>query len=338
MLVRDLDVLIFDEPTAVLGEAQVGELFAALRALKAQGKAVIMITHRLREVRAVADRLTVLREGRIRTSDRRPEELSDAELTTLMVGAQVSKPSATRLNALKDQPLRLSLDDVYVRSDSGSGLRGVSLQLRAGEILGVAGIRGNGQAELAAGLCAPDRGKLARAPGAVAFIPEDRLGQGLSRRMSVAENLALRRYTQQPLSRSYHLSAKQVGLFADRLIAHYAIPAEAEWQVTRLSGGNLQRVVVARELERGAQLIVAAQPSRGLDMRSTAFVHQQLIAASASGAGVLVVSEDLDELMTLTDRIIVLYEGGVAAELPREKFDRQLLGALMVSGEQTHAA
>jgi ABC-type uncharacterized transport system ATPase subunit len=258
-----------------------------------------------------------------------------------MVGAQVSKPSGTRLNALKDQPLRLSLDDVFVRSDSGSGLRGVSLQLRAGEILGVAGIRGNGQkemAELAAGLCAPDRGKLARAPGAVAFISEDRLGQGLSRRMSVAENLALRRYTQQPLSRSYHLSAKQVGLFADRLIAHYAIPAEAEWQVTRLSGGNLQRVVVARELERGAQLIVAAQPSRGLDMRSTAFVHQQLIAASASGAGVLVVSEDLDELMTLTDRIIVLYEGGVAAELPREKFDRQLLGALMVSGEQIHAA
>jgi ABC-type uncharacterized transport system ATPase subunit len=229
---------------------------------------------------------------------------------------------------------------VHMLADSGSGLRGVSLQLRAGEILGVAGIRGNGQkemAELAAGLCAPDRGRMEHAAG-IAFIPEDRLGQGLSRRMSVAENLALRRYTAPPLGRPYHLSAGQVRAFARGLISRYAIPAQAEWQVTRLSGGNLQRVVVARELERGAQLIVASQPSRGLDMRSAAFVHQQLIAAAAQGAGVLVVSEDLDELMTLTDRILVLYEGGVAAELARPAFDRQLLGALMVSGVQTHAA
>jgi simple sugar transport system ATP-binding protein len=335
LLVRDLDVLIFDEPTAVLGEAQVGELFSALRALKAQGKAVIIITHRLREVRAIADRLTVLREGRVRALDRRPDELTDAELTMLMVGEAVRKPGEDRLDVSENRPVRLSLDDVHVRADSGSGVRGVSLRLRAGEILGVAGIRGNGQkemAELAAGLCVPDQGKVERAPGAVAFIPEDRLGQGLSRRMSIAENLALRRYAAPPLGRPYHLGAGRMAAFARGLIGQYEIPAQGEWQVTRLSGGNLQRVVIARELERGAHLIVAAQPSRGLDVRSAAFVHLQLIQAAAAGAGILVVSEDLDELMTLTDRIMVLYEGRVAAELARQQFDRQQLGALMVGG------
>ncbi len=335
LLMRELDVLIFDEPTAVLGEAQVAELFAALRALRAQGKAVIIITHRLREVRMIADRLTVLREGRMRALDRRPDEFSDTELAALMVGTEVAKLGRDRPATVPAQPVRLGLREVHVRADSGSGLRGVSLDVRAGEIVGVAGIRGNGQkeiAEIAAGIGDADAGDVHRARGDVAFIPEDRLGQGLARRMSITENLALRRYRAPPLGSPLHLRARPMRDFARRLIAHYEIPAQPEWQVTRLSGGGLQRVVVARELERGAKLIVAAQPSRGLDMRSAAFVHRQLVEAAAAGAGVLVVSEDLDELMALTDRIVVLYEGMVAAEVPRAKFDRHRLGALMVGG------
>jgi simple sugar transport system ATP-binding protein len=160
---------------------------------------------------------------------------------------------------------------------------------------------------------------------------------GLSRGMTVAENLALRRYRASPMGRLLHLDHTRMNGFARELIERYEIPATPRWTVTRLSGGGLQRVVVARELARETPLIVAAQPTRGLDVRSTEFVRQQLVASAERGAGVLVISEDLDELMALADRIVVLYEGSVAAVVARERFERHELGALMVGGEKEPA-
>lgn len=333
LLARELAILIFDEPTAVLGEAQVAELFSALQSLRGQGKTIVLITHRLREVRMIADRLTILREGRVKVLDERPERFTDAELAEIMVGGGVMLAHGEDAGAaLPLRPPVLALQDVHVAARSGSGLRGVSLEVRAGEVVGVAGVRGNGQreiAEVAAGLVRPERGVVERASAEVGFIPEDRLGMGLSRRMQVAENLALRCYRHAPVGWVFRLDRAQLGRLARKLIGRYAIPARPEWQVSRLSGGGLQRVVVARELERETALIVAAQPTRGLDIRSAEFVRSKLLEAAAGGAGVLLVSEDLDELMALAGRICVLYEGAVAAMVPRVEFDRRRLGAIM---------
>jgi simple sugar transport system ATP-binding protein len=336
LLFRDLDVLIFDEPTAVLGEAQVGELFEVLRTLRRQGKAILIITHRLREVRMIADRLTILREGVIKAADRVPEAFTDAALAELMVGADRGEAAAARADRfVGDIVLRAA--GVHVASASGSGLRGVDLEVRAGEVVGVAGVRGNGQreiAEVASGLIRPEAGVIERKPGAVGFIPEDRLGMGLARRMTVAENLVLRRYRTAPIGRAWLLDRAALREWGARQIAAYDIPAAPDWTVTRLSGGGLQRVVVARELERDAPVIVAAQPTRGLDIRSAEFVRRRLLEAAGRGAGVLLVSEDLDELIEISDRILVFYEGAVVASVARAAFARRTLSAMMLGAQR----
>jgi len=340
LLLRDPDVLIFDEPTAVLGEAQVGELFATLDRLRRRGKAIVLITHRLREVRMVADRLTVLREGRTTAAGRRPAEFTDAALTELMVGPGTGAPARTREPAAMGE-IVLRLVGVHLSSRSGSGLRGVDLAVAAGELVGVAGVRGNGQreiAEVAAGLAPPGRGRVEHAGGDVSFIPEDRLGMGLCRRMTIGQNLALRCYRKPPIGRPWQIDRAALQSLAERQIARYGIPARADRIVTQLSGGGLQRVVVARELDQRARLIVAAQPTRGLDIRSAEFVRRRLVEAAERGVGVLVISEDLDELMAMTDRIVVLYEGCVAADVPRSDFDRQYLGTLMLGARNDRHA
>ena len=340
LLMRDLKILIFDEPTAVLGEAQVSELFSALRAFKRQGKAIIIVTHRLREVRSIADRLTILRGGEVRAFDRTPESFTDAQLTELMVGPGMVSNVGPRRQEVRQGAAVLELKDVHAPSISGSGLRGVSLAVHAGEVLGVAGVRGNGQreiAEVAAGLRLPARGEVTRQSSETAFIPEDRLGMGLSRNMTIGENLALRRYRSPPIAKRLRLDRLALRKFAGQLIERFRIPGADSWQVTRLSGGGLQRVVVARELERDTALIVASQPTRGLDIRSTEFVRRQLVDAAQRGCGVLVVSEDLDELIALADRIVVLYEGAVASVATRGLYNRHELGALMLGGEGDEA-
>lgn len=336
LLFRNLDVLIFDEPTAVLGEAQVAKIFGVLAALKQQGKAIILITHRLREVRAIADRLTILRRGRVVLADRSPGAFTDDELAELMVGAgPLGAEERARHKRAGDDEAILTLRDVRLSSLSGSGLRGVSFALRRGELVGVAGVRGNGQrelAELAAGILNPTAGSVERVSSEVAFIPDDRLGVGLARSLSVGENLALRIYRRPPIGRLLYKSLDALRRHAETLIEHYEIPSRHGTRVTRLSGGGLQRVVVARELARELPLLVAAQPTRGLDVRSAAFVRGELVAAARRGAGVLVISEDLDELMKLADRILVLYEGQVTASIDGPTFDRQVLGRLILGG------
>jgi general nucleoside transport system ATP-binding protein len=345
LLFRDLDILVFDEPTAVLGEAQINELFGILAMLKRQGKTIILITHRLREVRAIADRLTILRHGRVIAADWPPAELSDAAIADLMVGtgallfAEEARPSqgkkSPRLSFDRDR-IMLAFDNVHIGSLSGSGLRGVSLVVRRGEVLGVAGLRGNGQRELAeaaAGLLVPSAGRIERISTEAAFIPGDRLGMGLARALTVGENLALRSYRHPPVGKWFYKDVRALRRQAEHLIERYEIPIRHDMRVTRLSGGGLQRVVVARELARRLPLLVAAQPTRGLDIRSASFVRQQLRMAAERGAAVLVVSEDLDELMNIADRILVLHEGRVTASLERPSFDRRTLGALIVGGQ-----
>jgi general nucleoside transport system ATP-binding protein len=338
LLFRDLSIMIFDEPTAVLGEAQVLELFQILSALKRQSKSIILITHRLREVRAIADKLTILRQGKVVIEDRSPAEFTDAELAELMVGAETrSNEEFGRAGPAPIGETVVEFHDVHMPSLSGAGLRGVSFELRRGELLGVAGVRGNGQrelAELAAGIAVPAAGRIERSAREAGFIPEDRLGVGLARRLSVGENLALRCYRRREFANLLYKNVKALRSHAEKLIEDYEIPSEHQVRVTRLSGGGLQRVVVARELAHQPPLLVAAQPSRGLDVRSAGFVRRQILAAARRGAGVLLISEDLDELMELADRILVLYEGRITANIERPSFNRQSLGALIIGGKQ----
>jgi general nucleoside transport system ATP-binding protein len=338
LLFRNLDILIFDEPTAVLGEAQMIELFGILAALKRQGKTIILITHRLREVRAIADKLTILRRGRVIVENRSPTDFSDSELAELMIGAEV-RSSEQFVHAAPAQigEMVVAFHEVYLPSLIGSGLRGVSFKMRRGELLGVAGVRGNGQrelAELAAGILPAAAGRIEQSAKEVGFIPEDRLGSGLARRLSVGENLALRCYRRPPFGRLLYKNLKALRTHAERLIEDFKIPSGHHVPVARLSGGGLQRVVVARELARQLPFLVAAQPTRGLDVGSAAFVRHQLLAAVRRGTGVLLISEDLDELMELADRILVLYEGRVIANVEKLSFDRQMLGALIIGGKQ----
>jgi general nucleoside transport system ATP-binding protein len=339
LLFRDLKIMIFDEPTAVLGEGQVLELFGILEALKRQRKTIILITHRLREVRAIADRLTILRRGRVVVEDRSPGEFTDTQLAELMVGAEArSGEQSVHASAVPLGATVVAFRDVHLPSLSGSGLRGVSFELRGGELLGVAGVRGNGQrelAELAAGIEAPAAGHIERTTQEVGFIPEDRLGAGLARRLTIADNLALRCYRERAFGRPMYKNFRALRGHAERLIDQYEIPSRHNSVVTQLSGGGLQRVVVARELARQLPLVVAAQPTRGLDLRAAGFVRQHLVTAARSGAGVLLISEDLDELMELADRILVLYEGRVMANVERPSFSRQFLGALIIGGKET---
>jgi ABC-type uncharacterized transport system ATPase subunit len=338
LLFRRLDVLIFDEPTTILSPPQVTELFKVFARLAAERRTVIFITHRLREVRQIADRITVLRGGQVVAAGIRPDDCSDAALTQLMIGAggaaarePLPEPRGGPAGAV------LEIADAWVSSTTGSGLRGVSLTVVEGEVVGVAGVRGNGQrelGELAAGLLVPERGAVNRRPATVSFIPEDRVGMGLARDMSVAHNLAFHRYREAPIGRPLLLNAKWLRAFAAGLIGAYRIPADPRWNVMRLSGGNLQRVVVAREFERPSPLVVAMQPTRGLDVRSAAFVRRQLAVAVRRGAGVLLISEDLDEVLEVSGRIVVLDQGKIVAEIPRAQFDRQHIGRLMVAGSR----
>jgi general nucleoside transport system ATP-binding protein len=317
LLYRGMSVLILDEPTAVLAPQQSQQLFGAIRVLADEGKAVVFISHRLPEVTAVADVVTVLRHGRV-VAHQVVAGAKPQELAALMVGDEAGEPVVAEPGAPAEPVLELR-DAVY-----GLGRRavhGVSLTVRRGEIVGVAGVSGNGQvelAELAAGMCEPTAGIRKVHGDVVAFIPEDRMATGLVAGMTVGENLAFRRFHRPPMSTRLWLRRGRLRQHAQRLIERFRIPASGPGlHVAKLSGGGLQRVIVAREMNEAPDLLVASQPTRGLDVVSARAVRLQILAARDLGAGVLVVSEDLDELVELSDRIVVLLAGRVVAELPR---------------------
>jgi simple sugar transport system ATP-binding protein len=347
-LYLDARILIMDEPTAVLTPQESATLFETLRAMAEEGRTIVFISHKLNEVMAVADRVTVLRGGRsvatLPAAGATPQSLA-----ALMVGREVEGPGRIVHPAPPGRPV-LDLEAVFARGDrGGAALTDVSLTVRAGEIVAIAGVAGNGQRELAevvSGMRSPEAGSVkvegreirpgdprsAIAAG-VAHVPEDRLGTGLAPNLSIASNVVLKSYRSPRLSRGPLLLWSAIRRFARELIERYGVQAPGPQTPARqLSGGNLQKVVIAREFSSDPRVLIAASPTRGLDVGAIETVHNYLREAAANGVGILLISEDLDEILAIADRIAVIYEGQIVGELEALGADKQEIGLLMAGG------
>ncbi len=345
MLYRGANILIMDEPTAVLAPQEIEELCQNLRAMAAEGKSVILISHKLTEVLGIADRITVLRKGRVTASGIRPAETSRAGLARLMVDRAVL--FALEREAQEPGEEVLVVKDLSAQNDKGlPSLQGISFHVRAGEVLGLAGVAGNGQRELAeviTGLrpatggrvllngqnvtnCSPRRSLNL----GLSHVPEDRVHVGLISNMTVSDNLILKDYRRPPLSRMGFLIKQAIARFAGRLIEDYQIDTPGpETQMKGLSGGNLQKALLAREISGAPRAMIAMQPTRGLDVGAIEAVHRLLMDLRKSGAAILLVSEELDEITSLSDRIAVIYEGRIMGTMPAEDADLEKIGLMM---------
>lgn len=347
-LYRGAEILILDEPTAVLTPQETDELLAVMADLAAGGAAIVFITHKLREVLAVADRVAVLRGGRV-AGTVEAAQCTEAGLAELMVGRSVvlhiDKAAAS------PGPVVLSVSGLEVRDDRGQpAVRGASFSVCSGEIVGIAGVQGNGQRELVESIC----GMRAVVGGAVevngvsvahlgaravrelgvAHIPEDREKHGIVGVYSVADNLVLNRAYETPFARRGVRQLAAVAQAAEVLVARYDVRTPSiETPANSLSGGNKQKVIVARELAQAAALVLAAQPTRGVDVGSIEFIHRQLVAERDRGAAVLLVSAELDEILSLADRILVMFEGRIVADLAAAEASRERLGLLMAGAQ-----
>ena len=336
--------LILDEPTALLTPQEVDELYAILRRLRAGGGTIVFITHKLREVAAISDRVTVIRRGRT-VGTRLTADATAAELAELMVGREVllrvDRPPAT-----PGEPV-LVADGLVVGGRGGEpALRGLSLAVRRGEIVGIAGVEGNGQTELVetlAGLRRPERGRVllqgrditgadphtVRRAG-LSYIPEDRHGRGLVLGFSLTENILLGNADDPPFSRSGRIDYAQTEALCRRLMDAFDVRAPSpETPAASLSGGNQQKLIIARELHREPEALLAVQPTRGLDVGAVEFVHRQLVAERDKGRGVLLISFDLDEILDLSDRVLVLFNGRIVGEFESGRVSRTELGLRM---------
>ena len=343
-LYRGAALLILDEPTAVLTPQEVDELFVIMRQMVRDGHALIFISHKLHEVVEISKRITVLRDGR-KIGTRPTSEVTKQILANWMVGREVG--FSPDRGDVKRGPCRLELDQVSCGSDRGTpGLRGVSLELCSGEILGIAGVSGNGQRELAetiTGLRKITGGRVKLenedvtnfAPGDItermlSYIPEERMRDGMIKNFTIAENMILREHHKQPYSRSGFLNLRGISGHADELIRKFHVKTPSRDTLAKnLSGGNIQKVVLAREFSRNPRVILAAQPTRGLDIGATEYVREQLLEQRRQGVAIMLISEDLDEILALSDRIAVLYEGQIMDMVPREQATPEKLGLLM---------
>lgn len=350
-LYRGADILILDEPTAVLTPQEADDLFVVIRSLRQQGKSVIFISHKLREVLALADRIDVLRHGKI-VGSALPQEATQDSLAAMMVGRDVSL--VVEKGPAHPKETILQIAGLVVREDRGVvAVNELSLSVRAGEIMGVAGVQGNGQTELVeaiVGLRTIEAGKVhisgkdttTATPReifelGVAHIPEDRQADGLVTGYSIADNLVLNRYYHEPYAHGIIRDENKIQADANALVKQYDVRTPSSLtSAGSLSGGNQQKVIVAREFSRPVTLVVAAQPTRGVDVGSIEFIHKQIVALRDKGAAVMVVSAELDEIMALADRIAVMYHGQVIAVVDRADATRNQLGLLMagVQGEQ----
>jgi simple sugar transport system ATP-binding protein len=351
-LYRDARILILDEPTAVLTAQETAELFEVLRALKKDGVSIVFISHKLNEVLAISDRVTVLRRGK--KIDTVPTEgATEESLARLMVGREV----LLRLDKTECTvgPPVLEVEDLHVRDDRGlEAVRGVSLRVCEGEVVAIAGVDGNGQHELVgaiAGMRPAESGRILidgkdvtsegvreRTEAGVAHIPEDRHLRGLVLDFTLAENLALREYRSPPLSRHGLLSIDEMNERAEELLKEYDVRGGTpRTPASSLSGGNQQKVAVAREIAMDPRLLIAHQPTRGLDVGAIEFVHRRLLAERDAGRGILLVSLEFEEIRELADRILVIYEGRIVAEFPPDASEEEL-GVAMTGGRGGRAA
>ncbi len=337
-------LLILDEPTAVLTPQEAQALFAVLRRLAAEGCSIVYISHKLEEIRELCDRATVLRAGRV-VGSCSPREVTAAELARMMVGAEV--PAIVRPVAKPGPAPRLEVCGLSRQPDDpfGVALDGVSLEVRGGEVVGIAGVSGNGQAELLAALSgatptAPARvridgrdaghlGTAARRSRGLAYVPEDRLGTGAAPNLTLADNGLLTAHRAGLVRRGF-IDRRRRDAFADDVIAHYDVRCSGSGATARqLSGGNLQKFIVGRELAQRPGVLLVAQPTWGVDVAAAAFLRQQLVTLSRGGAAVLVISEELDELFEVCDAIAVLHAGRLSQPQPVARAQRDAIGLLM---------
>ena len=351
-LYREARVLIMDEPTAVLTPQEADGLFTTLRSMANEGKTVIFISHKLHEVKAVADRVTVLRAGRA-VATVAAASATVRSLAALMVGREVDLASRQERQHAPNDDVVLEIEGLSARGDRGDEtLRDVSLIVRSGEIVAIAGVAGNGQRELAetiSGLRAPVGGTIRVGEHVlrsgdprdaisfgVAHVPEDRLGTGLAPSLSVAANAVLKSYRRSPVSRGPLLSMRGMRDAGLALIERYDVQTPGPNTPARnLSGGNLQKLVLGREFDGEPRVLVAAQPTRGLDVGAIETVHAYLRAAAANGVAVLLISEDLDEILALADQIVVMYEGALAGSLDASTATVEEIGYLMAGGKRS---
>lgn len=348
LLYRKADILIFDEPTALLTPQESDALFDVLRKLKSMGKSIIFITHKLREVYQIADRMTVMRNGHV-VGTTTPQETDETGLTRMMVGRDVSR-KRRQPHPIGDESV-LEVRDLQVAGPGGvDALNRMSFSIKKGEILGVAGIEGNGQTQLAQAiiglteisggsirLCGEElKGRTTKAIRelGVGSIPDDRQGLGLLLTMKVYENLMLNSYDSAPFAKNaFYQDWGAVRKTADETIASYSIQtAGGGALVGTLSGGNQQKVVVGRELAGDCRLLIAAQPTRGVDIASADYIQMKLLEAAEQGSAVLLISSDLDELMKISDRILVLFRGSCVGIVDGDDAGRELLGQMMLGG------
>jgi general nucleoside transport system ATP-binding protein len=354
-LLRDASILVLDEPTAVLTPGETEELFQIMRQLRDSGHSLIFISHKLREVQAIADNITIIRRGRVVAE--RPPTTSDAELAALMVGRSVQ----LRVSKQAASPAEVVLDvrDLSVPGEHGDlAVRSISFDVRGGEILGIAGVQGNGQTELSEALMGlrPASGSVLldgqeiiasstkdRLRAGIGYIPEDRQEDGLVGAFPVAENLVLDVYDQAPYARRIAMNPDAVRKAATQLVAEYDVRTSSVLTPAgTLSGGNQQKVVVARELSRPNKLLLASQPTRGLDVGSIEFVHSEIVKQRDRGVAVVIVSSELDEIYALSDRIAVMYEGKIvgmcAPDIPEQELGLLMAGATTADGQGNGSA
>jgi general nucleoside transport system ATP-binding protein len=351
-LYRGAEILIFDEPTAVLTPQEIGELIQIMKTLINEGKSIILITHKLKEIMEVCDRCTVIRKGKgigtVTVSETNPNELA-----SLMVGREVTF-TTEKIEAIPKHDV-FTIENLHVKDSRGLGaVNGLDLTVRAGEIVGIAGVDGNGQSELIeaiTGLRKIESGtvklngkeitKLSPrkiTESGIAHIPQDRHKHGLVLDFPIGENMVLQTYYQEPNSKMGVLNFKNIYKKARTLIEEFDVRTPSEYTPARaLSGGNQQKAIIGREVDRNPDLLIAAQPTRGLDVGAIEFIHKRLIEQRDNGKGVLLVSFELDEIMNVSDRIAVIYEGKIVAIVNPKETTEQELGLLMAGSKRKEA-
>lgn len=352
-LYRGADILIFDEPTAVLTPAEILELMEIMKTLVKEGKSIILITHKLDEIRAVADRVTVIRRGKsIQTVG--IEGATNKDLAEMMVGRSVS--FVTEKEEAQPKEVVLQISDLVVNENRGvPAVKELSLDVRAGEIVGIAGIDGNGQSELIQAITGLRKVKsgsikikgqevVGLSPRKitemnVSHVPEDRHRDGLVLEMMLSENIALQTYYKEPLSKNGVLNYNQINSYARKLMEEFDVRAANEIvPASALSGGNQQKAIIAREVDRNPDLLIVSQPTRGLDVGAIEYIHKRLIGERDKGKAVLVVSFELDEILNLSDRIAVIHDGKIQGIVKPSETNKQELGILMAGGEIKEAS
>jgi general nucleoside transport system ATP-binding protein len=345
MLYRGARILILDEPTAVLAPQEVDDLITTLRSMTLAGRSIVFISHKLAEVLAVADRITVMRRGKVTAAGIPAAGTTKADLASRMVGREVLE--MLDRTPFRPGPVVLSVKDVRADGDRGlPALKEATLDVRAGEIVGIAAVAGNGQTELAqvitgtractSGSVTIDGVEVAnRSAGhairqGVAHVPEDRTGVGSSPNLSVVDNLIMKRYKEPPVARGWFMDDAAARTIAEDLRTSFGITTPSiDTQARLLSGGNLQRLILAREIDAGPKVMIAAQPTRGLDVGGIEAVHRILLQRRAEGTAILLISEDLDEILALADRVDVMYEGWIAGSFDVATADIHKIGMLM---------